>query len=253
MWSGASRPAGASRTLVPRTSTVAPNAARMRSVWSRDRAGSCTVTATPEAAPASRMALFTCALAVSERHSMLRRWPPRTVMGSPSAGATSTVAPISRKGWAMRRIGRRLRLASPTKRLANGSAAATPATSRVVVPLFPQSRSTTGAVSPRAPRPTIVTSADSGGIGTPSAPNTLAVLCTSADGRISRILDAPSASAAKINARCDSDLSPGTRITPPTFMRGALPRRLRRPRAASSSRAPTSRPAPCRHRRRASV
>src|SRR6185312_14034482 len=111
-----------------------------------------------------------------------------------------------------RRIGRRLRLASPTKRLVNGSAAATPATSRVVVPLFPHSRSATGAVRRRGPRPTIVTSADSGGMGTPSAPNTLAVLWTSAEGRMSRTLDAPSPSAAKINARWDSDLSPGTRM-----------------------------------------
>ena len=42
----------------------------MRSVWSRERDGSVTSTATPPTTPASRIAPLICALAVSEDHAM---------------------------------------------------------------------------------------------------------------------------------------------------------------------------------------
>ena len=46
--------------------TVAPTIPSIRSVWSRERPGSRTLTLHPAVRPANKMALFTCALATGE-------------------------------------------------------------------------------------------------------------------------------------------------------------------------------------------
>jgi hypothetical protein len=118
---------------------------------------------------------LTCALAVSLVQSTPWSWPPRIVIGSPPCSGSSTVAPIASRGRATRRIGRRLRLASPTKIARIGSAATTPAISRVVVPLLPQSSGAAGCESPRSPRPRTTMSGDKSGISAPSVRSTPAV------------------------------------------------------------------------------
>ena len=139
--------------------------------------------------------------------------PPCTVIGRPSSDEKANDAPICVSGRAIRRIGRRLRLASPMNVALNGCPATIPAINRVVVPLLPQSSSAPGDVRPRRPSPVIRNVASAlhcDGTETPSADSTPAVLITSADGNTPRSTLSPVASAANLSARCDSDLSPGT-------------------------------------------
>ncbi len=65
----------------------------------------------------------------------------------------STAAPIARKGAATRSMGRDRRLSSPVSTVRKGDAAKSPASSRVEVPEFPQSRSCEGSTSPERPSP----------------------------------------------------------------------------------------------------
>ena len=86
----------------------------IRSVWSRERAARSPRARTPATSAASRIALLTCALAdfavpLDRRAAS----PPRIVIGRPPCAGSSTRAPIASSGRATRRIGRRLRLASP--------------------------------------------------------------------------------------------------------------------------------------------
>src|SRR5512140_3595053 len=68
------------------------------------------------------------------------------------------------------------------------------------------------------------------GMVTPSARSTPAVLLTSSDWSTPRTRDAPAPSAPSMSARCEMDLSPGTRRRPST--------RMRRPAGASGSSEP---------------
>ena len=111
-------------------------------------------------------------------------------------------------------MGRRLKLASPMNRAEIGSAATMPAMRRVVVPLFPQSSTSLGARSPRSPTPSTVMSGASGGMAAPRRRKTSAVDATSADSRMPVMRDVPSPNAARMSARCEMDLSPGTRRAP---------------------------------------
>src|ERR1043166_2225970 len=206
-----------------------PRAKSMRSVWSREWRGSMIETGICAAQAASRMQLFPCALEVSLKYSIVWSCPPNTLIGSPPCCGRSAPAAISVRGFAARRIGRRLRLASPTKVVRNGCAAAMPARRRALVPLLPQSTGADGAFRPLSPTPRTEKSAESVGIAAPRWRRTDAVDWTSADWRMPRIRELPSLIAANISARCEIDLSPGTRMLPctriigspqPTFERG---------------------------------
>ena len=179
MLSGCTCCAAASRTPFASTSSETPRAANMRSVWSRERTGSRTDTDTPDASPASSSAPFTCALACAFSHTMGCKAAPCTRMGSPSCPSppsNSIRAPMARNGTATRRMGRALKLASPSNRaLRPRSPATRPVSSRVVVPLLPQSNGTSGEQSPSTPTPCTVISAPSGGIATPIARRAAAV------------------------------------------------------------------------------
>ena len=140
---------------------------------------------TLDTSAASRIALLICALATALLHSISRSSPPLD-------GHGKTAMRWQLDGRAHRperhaphaRMGRRLRLASPTNVARIGVAASTPAMSRVVVPLLPQSRSVVGWTSPWRPHPRTTNDDESSGIATPSARSTPAVDCTSADCRI---------------------------------------------------------------------
>ena len=205
-----------SRTAPSLTHTSTPCAASIRSVWSRERTGSRTVASTRAHSAASSTQLFTCALEVSLAHSICVSGPPCTVIGSPPCASSSTRAPMTSRGRWTRRMGRRLRLSSPMKRPVMPEPATTPASKRADVPLLPQSRSPPGVRRPDGPTPVISIDASRSGTTTPSARSTPAVARTSADGRIPRTRDTPDARALKISARCDIDLSPGTRNSPAT-------------------------------------
>src|SRR4029079_18803043 len=73
------------------------------------------------------------------------------------------------------------------------------------------------------PSPHRTKSPDNGGTETPSDRSTPAVECTSADSRILLTRDSPVPSAPKMSARCEIDLSPGTRNEPDTLIEGASP------------------------------
>src|SRR5215207_2070080 len=113
-------------------------------------------------------------------------------------------------------MGRRLRLASPTSVELNGWAASTPAMRRALVPLFAQSSGRSLARSERDPLPLTVMSGATAGTSAPSARRTPAVARTSAESRTPRTRPAPVASAPRISARWEMDLSPGTRTVPAT-------------------------------------
>src|SRR6185503_10895620 len=91
-----------------------------------------------------------------------------------------------------------------------------------VVPLLPASSEEPGCRRPRRPLPLNLNDCERSGILTPSARRTLAVDRTSADSRIPEICDSPLASAPRIRARCDIDLSPGTRIVPRAVISASL-------------------------------
>jgi hypothetical protein len=125
--------------------------------------------------------------------------PPRAA----SAGATATHRPPARES--------------------NGWPARSPASSRMPVPALPQSsgaavRAQAVAGRPRGPR------ARPGSGHVDAHPELLqkmaAVARASSPSRKPSMRDTPSAIAASISARCDTDLSPGTSISP----RNAVPR-----------------------------
>ncbi len=96
---------------------------------------------TPSAcSPASRTALFTCALGVVGRCAIACSFAPCTINGA-CPSVASIRAPIRSSGSITRRIGRRDSEASPTKVVENGVPASTPDRSRIVVPELPQSSS----------------------------------------------------------------------------------------------------------------
>ena len=116
----------------------------------------------------------------------------------------------------MRRIGRVRRLASPSKVAVIGQPATAPITSRQPVPELPKSSAARGLgeaadadARARARRRSPVRSTVA-----PSACMALAVLMTSSPSSRPVIRVSPTASAPRIRARCEIDLSPGTRTRP---------------------------------------
>ena len=208
--------------VAPSRPTLTPKAVSIRSVWSRVGAGSVTRVSPSAYSPASNSADFTWALAtVSFRSTAV----------SPSTGCTcsgglpswlSMRAPIRESGSITRRMGRRDRLASPTIREAKRWPARMPHKSRIEVPELPQSRSPAGACRPCSPTPCTFTCPCSGpSIRTPIARKIWAVARASAPSRKPWTSVTPSASAPSMMARCEMDLSPGTRMSPRTCPPGA--------------------------------
>src|SRR5712691_1607212 len=151
---------------------------------------------------------------------MPRNEPPRIRSGGVCSGPSATMsAPIFRSGAITRSIGRRERAALPTRRLSNVCPASKPASSRMVVPEFPQSISSLGGTSTRFFPCTMSTSGSGCSILIPKARNALTVCMQSSLGRNPRSVHAPLDNAAMIAARCEMLLSPGTVIS--VSIRGA--------------------------------
>ena len=243
-WSAASAPAtrkNAAEEMSPGTSTCAasrrvtwltdtrpstvrtgtPNAASMRSVWSRVIACSITLVVPCAYRPASRIADLTCALATFRSCSqpISARPPCRCTGGWPSV--VSIAAPISRSGRAARSIGRRDSDSSPTSTDSNDWPASRPIDSRIAVPALPMSSAWRGAFRPCSPAPWIRTRPSARrSIATPIARIALRVDRQSALARKPSTSVTPSAMPPSIIARWEIDLSPGTRSSPCTVRCG---------------------------------
>ena len=115
----------------------------------------------------------------------------------------------------MRRIGRERSEASPSKIAVTGQPATAPITSRQPVPELPKSSASAGSAKPPTPTPSTVQA--NGPVRSTLAPSAcmdLAVLSTSSPSSRPEIRVWPTASAPRISARCEIDLSPGTRTLP---------------------------------------
>ena len=118
-------------------------------------------------------------------------------------------------GSTTRPMGRRESDASPVSAEKNGCAARIPSRRRSVVPEFPASRTPCGSFKPC--RPTPVTRREPSACRSTPAPSALmhaAVERQSAASRKFRTCTCPFAMAENITLRCETDLSPGTRIFP---------------------------------------
>jgi len=127
----------------------------------------------------------------------------------------SICAPICRSGSTMRRIGRRDSDSSPIRVVGKFWAASRPVISRIEVPELPRSSACAGSRRPCRPTPwTRRWVSASWSMRTPMARNAFMVLRQSSPVRKPRTSDWPSAREASITARCEIDLSPGTRTVP---------------------------------------
>src|SRR5213076_780229 len=135
-------------------------------------------------------------------------------IGGRPAPASDTDAPIRRSGDATRSMGRVDSEASPDSTKRPGRPARAPVRSRIVVPELPASRSASRATC--HPGPSTDSNRGTGPAGkcTPSRASEAAVEATSAPGAAPRTTQRPVAIAARISARCDTDLSPGTARSP---------------------------------------
>ncbi len=218
---------GDRRRAFPSSLRSAPIARSIRSVWSRDRAGSSSVVSPSAWSPASRSADFTWALATGERWWMPRSGPPCIVSGarlSPSRPRMS--APISRRGRITRPIGRLRSDSSPVIIEKKGRPARSPASNRIVVPELRASSTPALSRNPPSPRPLSDSRALSSPLRsrdqeTPRARRQSRVARQSSAGRKFSTVAGPAATALRMAARWEIDLSPGT-MTAPRSLRGGL-------------------------------
>ena len=202
----------------------APKCLSISSVWSRLASVSITVVMPGAASPASSTADLIWAEATGVRYRIgSGSRAPCSVSGSrPPSPLAPTLAPINSRGSRMRRIGRERSEASPSKIAVIGQPATAPITSRQPVPELPKSSGAGGCANPATPTPR--TDQANGPVRSTFAPSAcidLAVLSTSSPSSRPEIRVSPTASAPKISARCEIDLSPGTRTFP---VRGPLAR-----------------------------
>ncbi len=114
-----------------------------------------------------------------------------------------------------RAIGRCESEASPISTLSNACAQSKPVKRRMPVPAFPQSKGAALACRPCKPTPWMIRDWASGvSMRTPNWLNILAVARVSSPSRKPLTCVGPSAKAPKMMARCEMDLSPGTRNRP---------------------------------------
>src|SRR5579871_2143396 len=112
-------------------------------------------------------------------------------------------------------MGRLRSEASPSKVAVIGHPATAPITSRQPVPELPKSRAVLGAPKPATPTPrTTHAKSPVRFTSAPRARMDLAVLRTSSPSRRPEMRVSPTDSAPRISARCEIDLSPGTRTFP---------------------------------------
>ena len=154
--------------------------------------------------------------------------PPWICSGGRPPSWVSMRAPIFASGTVTRRIGRLLSEASPTKTLSNRCAANSPASRRMPVPALPQSSGPSAARKPSTPTPcTMRCEADGVSMRTPSCAKIAAVARVSSPSKNPSIVEVPSANAANITERCETDLSPGMARVPrsevPALARQLLP------------------------------
>jgi len=164
---------------------------------------------------------LTCADATGISYSIaLSLCLPLICRGARPPSSLSITAPIDSKGLITRFIGREHSELSPTRRLSNDWPASNPSKSRIAVPELPISRSPSALARPCRPTPCTTTRSPSRSILTPSCCIAWIVLRLSSPCKKPEMWLSPSAMAASITARCDIDLSPGTRIEPLTPVPG---------------------------------
>ena len=197
------------------TATSAPKWRSMRSVWSRVACASMTVVAPAACRPASSTADLIWAEGTGVAYSIgSRSAVPRRVSGSRSLPFSSTSSPICISGLSTRPMGRRDSEASPTNLTRISWPAIRPIIRRMPVPELPKSMSPPGSTRPPTPRPSTSHVAPTLRTGQPIACSALAVLSTSSPSSRPAMAVRPVASAPNISARCEIDLSPGTRTRP---------------------------------------
>ena len=203
----------------PFTATGTPNAGSSSSVWSRLCASSVTVVVPRACSPASSIADFTCADACSVVYETAVS--PRVgsmTSGSRPPSCAVKRAPIARSGFITRSIGRLESEASPCRRARTPRPQISPMSRRVVVPELPQSMSAVPCTPGFPPMPVIVPFSPcapcSRSMAAPSVRIASSDEITSSLGRRFRRCEVPDAMPANSTARCESDLSDGTRILP---------------------------------------
>ncbi len=169
--------------------------------------------------PASRMADLTCAEATGRRYSIgMAGQMPLTVSGRQAlwseVSRARMSAPICDSGSITRPIGRLVRLASPMNVALMAWDAIRPISKRVDVPLLPMLSALSGCIKPPTPTPWTVQTSSFFSIPAPIARRASAVARTSSPSSRPVIRLLPTARAENINARCEIDLSPGTKIFP---------------------------------------
>ena len=131
----------------PQGSTVrsAPASTSISSVCVRVVTASRTMVVPSAESPARMMADFTWALTTLEVQSIPCSPPPRTSSGGRQRSPWPvTVAPMSPRGSATRSMGLDESDASPTSSVSQSNPATRPASRRIDVPEFPQSRGASG-------------------------------------------------------------------------------------------------------------
>ncbi len=124
-------------------------------------------------------------------------------------------APMRSSGAVTRAIGRRRSEASPVKKLVMGWLATSPIRRRAPVPELPRSSMSCGSARPPRPMPSITQRPSSPrAMPAPSARMAAAVRSTSSPSSSPLTRVRPMASAPRMSARCDTDLSPGALSRP---------------------------------------
>ena len=111
-------------------------------------------------------------------------------------------------------IGRWRKESSPERTLRNWLPASSPVRMRIVVPLLPQFSTSPGSNRPWSPNPSITAVPESSGqsMRAPIATRQAAVDRTSSDSRRDSTVALPEAMLLRMSARCEIDLSLGTRM-----------------------------------------
>ena len=166
--------------------------------------------------PASRTADFNWADGTGGSNTIgIGSRAPLSVNGKRPSAATTVRAPIRSSGSSTRRIGRRRSEASPSNVAVIGQPATAPSMSRHPVPELPRSSARSGVAKPATPTPcTCHSPPRSRSTRAPSAATALPVLSTSSPSSNPLTRVSPTVSAPRIRARCEIDLSPGTRTRP---------------------------------------
>ena len=209
----------------PSRSTRPPAKRIMRSVWSREAAGSLMLVSPEARSPARRMQDFTWADATEMVCVMPRRAPPRMLTGGRVLPLRpATVAPMAARGRNTRAIGRRRMLPSPVSTQRKSHEATNPGSRRMRVPELATSMTSSGSRRPCQPAPCTTMRSLNRSTRTPRASTARTVASVSAELRKPVTSTGPSLTAPKSTARCETDLSPGAESRP------------RRPQAAGRNR-----------------